>query len=158
MNQNNIFFFKKTDWKTVLCKIAAILFRSQCVDHVRHHDPPSVAFNSLRSSDAYTRQLINHHWFKLWLAAGHLNQCWNIFDLNLGSKLQWNLNWNLYIFSQENASENVSGEWQPFCLGLNVLRTEEVIHWIVYSICRWTRCLYSLASVRCGWNFKSASW
>ena len=35
------------------------------------------------------------------------NQCWNIVNLTLGNKLQWNLNRNWYIFIQENAFENI---------------------------------------------------
>ena len=43
-----------------------------------------------------------------WTAPSHyLNQCWNIVNLTLGNKLQWNTNRNLYIFIQENAFENV---------------------------------------------------
>ena len=36
----------------------------------------------------------------------YLNQCWNIVNLTLGNKLQWNLNRNSFIFIQENAFEN----------------------------------------------------
>ena len=32
---------------------------------------------------------------------------WNIVNLTIGNKRQWNLNWNFQIFSQENASEYV---------------------------------------------------
>ena len=56
--------------------------------------------------------LNNHHWFRLWLVARsaprhYLNQCWNIVNWTLRNKLQWNINWNSYIFIQENAFENV---------------------------------------------------
>ena len=69
-------------------------------------------FNSLRSRDAYMRQLINHHWFRLWLVAWpvpshYLNQRWNIVNWTLGNKLQWNPNRNSDHFIQENAFENV---------------------------------------------------
>ena len=37
----------------------------------------------------------------------YLNQRWNIVNLNLRNKLQWNLKWNSYIFIQDNAFENV---------------------------------------------------
>ena len=58
------------------------------------------------------RQQINHHWFRQWHVAWtapshYLNQCWNIVNWTLGNKLQWNFNWNLNIFVQENAFENV---------------------------------------------------
>ena len=36
----------------------------------------------------------------------YLNQCWNIVNLNLRNKLQWNLKRNSYIFIQENTFEN----------------------------------------------------
>ena len=54
--------------------------------------------NSLRLSDAYMRQLSDHHCF---------DQCWNIVNWNLRNKLQWNLNPNSNIFIQENAFESV---------------------------------------------------
>ena len=42
-----------------------------------------------------------------WTASSHyLNQCWNIINFILRNKLQWNLNRNSYIFTQENAFEN----------------------------------------------------
>ena len=90
--------------------------------------------NSLRPSDAYMRQLTNHHWFRWWLvtwpAPNHyLNQCWNIVNWTIRNKLQWNLNRNSNIFIQENAFESVICEMaailsQPQCvntfrLGLN---------------------------------------
>ena len=51
----------------------------------------------------------------------YLNQWWNIVNWTLKNKLQWNLNWNSYIFNKENAIEMLSTQWLPFCLGLNVL-------------------------------------
>ena len=68
--------------------------------------------NTLRPSDACIHQLINHHWFRQWLVAApvpshYLNQWWNVVNWTLGNKFQWHLNWNSYIFVQENASENV---------------------------------------------------
>ena len=36
----------------------------------------------------------------------YINQCWNIVILNIKNKLRWNLQWNSYIFIQENAFEN----------------------------------------------------
>ena len=33
--------------------------------------------------------------------------CWNTVNWTPGNKLQWNLNWNLYVFIQENAFEIV---------------------------------------------------
>ena len=62
-------------------------------------------WNSLRPSDAYMRQLTNHHWSRQWLVAWsassyHLNHCWNIANWPPRNKLQWHFNRNLYIFSQ----------------------------------------------------------
>ena len=43
-----------------------------------------------------------------WSAPSHyLNQCWNIVNWTLRSKLQCNFNWISNIFIQENALENV---------------------------------------------------
>ena len=49
-----------------------------------------------------------------------------------GSRLQWNLNRNLYRFIQENAAlENIVWNWRPFCLGLNVFTTRyNVVNWV----------------------------
>ena len=68
--------------------------------------------NSLRPSDAYMHQQINHHWFRQWLVAWpapshYLNHCWNIVNWTLGNKLQWNFNRNLNIFIQEMRLKNV---------------------------------------------------
>ena len=48
----------------------------------------------------------------VWLVAcpapsHYLNQCWIIVNWTIGNKFQWNLNRNWYIFSQENAFQNV---------------------------------------------------
>ena len=44
----------------------------------------------------------------VWSVPSHyLNQCWNVVDLTLRNKLQWNINQNSYIFIQEIAFENV---------------------------------------------------
>ena len=37
----------------------------------------------------------------------YLSHCWNIVNLTLRNKLQWNLHRNLYIFIQKNVFENV---------------------------------------------------
>ena len=71
-----------------------------------------INFESLRSSDAYMRNQINHHRFRSWLVAwsapSHfLIQCWDIINSNLRNKLLWNLKRNSYIFIQENAFEYV---------------------------------------------------
>ena len=55
---------------------------------------------------------LGHHWFSQWLVAcsapsHYLNQWWLIVNWTPGNKFQWNLNRNSFIFSQENALENV---------------------------------------------------
>ena len=53
----------------------------------------------------------------------YLNQCWNIIDLTLGNKLQWNIDQNLYILIQENACEDVVWKMVAIlCFGLIVLK------------------------------------
>ena len=43
-----------------------------------------------------------------WSAPSHyLNQCWNIVNLTLRNKLQWNFNRYSYIFIQENIFQNI---------------------------------------------------
>ena len=71
---------------------------------------------------------LDHHWYRKWLVAWpapshYLVQCWNIINLNLRNKLQWNINQNSYIFIQEITFENViQAKCQPFCLGLNEIK------------------------------------
>ena len=65
--------------------------------------------NSSRPSDAYMRQWINHHWFRLWLVAcsapnHYLKQGWNHVNWEQTSVKYES---NLYIFIQENAFGNV---------------------------------------------------
>ena len=43
----------------------------------------------------------------LFAPSHYLNQCWNIVNLTLWNKLQFNVNQNSYTFIQENAFENV---------------------------------------------------
>ena len=55
---------------------------------------------------------LGHHWFRWWLVAWlvpshYMNQCLNVVNWTLRNKLQLNLNWNSFIFIQENAFENV---------------------------------------------------
>ena len=74
------------------------------------------SLNSLRPSDAYMRHshicVTIYHWFRKWLVAWsvpshYLNQSWNIVNRRLRSKLQWNFNPILFVFIQENGTENV---------------------------------------------------
>ena len=85
-------------------------------------------FNSLRPSDAYMRQWISHLWFRVWLVAWpapshYLNQCWNMVNSHLRNKLQWILKRNSYIFTHENAFENIVCEmaailYRPQCVNV----------------------------------------
>ena len=89
---------------------------------------PSLRVNSLRPSDAYMREPINHHWFRQWLVASpapshYLNHCWNIVNRTLGDKLQWNCNRNSNIFIQENAFENV------VCEMASILSRPQCVDW-----------------------------
>ena len=73
-------------------------------------------FNSLRLSDAYSKLSIIGS-----VPIHYLSQCWNIVNLTLRNKLQWNVNWNSYIFIRENAFEYVVCEAaailsQPQCV------------------------------------------
>ena len=52
----------------------------------------------------------------------YLNQCWNIVNLTIRNKLQWNLNKDSYIFIQENAFENIVCEMVAICLDLKELK------------------------------------
>ena len=73
----------------------------------------------------------------------YLNHCWNIVNLNLGNKLQWNFNPNSNIFIQENAFENVVCEMASICLGLNVLNSTHSNLWItINSTCRHKQTIY----------------
>ena len=86
-------------------------------------------FNLLRPSDAYMHQQINQHWFRqlliAWLVTSYyLNQCWDIVNWNLRNKLQWNFNWNSYIFIEENAFVNVI--WKMAAI---LSRPQCVKHW-----------------------------
>ena len=61
-----------------------------------------ISISSLGPSDAYIYALVKC----AWTAPNHyLNQCWNIVHWILGTKLQWNRNWN--IFFEINTLENV---------------------------------------------------
>ena len=59
-----------------------------------------------------------------------VNQCWNIVNLTLGNKLQWNFNRNSNIFIEENTFENVFAKCCSFRIILNVL-TLLLMHWLL---------------------------
>ena len=73
--------------------------------------------------------LVQRWWLVAWSAPSHyLNQCWNIVNSIPRNKLQWNLNQNSYIFSQENTFANVVCKVvailsQPQCV--NILRSND---------------------------------
>ena len=116
----------------VTCGIISLLDQYRGHYQQLQHQQVLIAFNSLRLSDAYMRQLTNHHCFREWLVAwsapSHsVNQLWNIDNSNLKNKLQWNPKQNSYIFIQENAFENVVCEMAAilsrpqFVKGKNIL-------------------------------------
>ena len=88
--------------------------------------------SSMRLSDKYMHQKLtiigsDNQWLITRSAPRHyLNQCWYIINWTLRNKLQWNFNWNSYIFIQENAFENLVWKMvailsQPQCVtGLSV--------------------------------------
>ena len=69
--------------------------------------------NSRRPGDAYICiSELSHYWIRQWLATclvptHYLNQWWHIDNWTLRNIFQWNVIWNLKVFIQENASENV---------------------------------------------------
>ena len=97
--ESEFYHFYSMHFKLSSAKMVPILSRERWV-------------NSPRPRDAYMRQSTNNHWFRQWLVAWpvprhYLKQWWNIVNLTLGNKFQWNLNRNSFIFTQENAFENV---------------------------------------------------
>ena len=128
---------RKQVWKTislqlfifanVVCKISAIMLRPPCVKilpaslqlwTMEHPFPghPSLHHSFIdlcvTQCTLLTRQgrlmytcvcELDHHRFIIWA----LNHCWLIVDWAIGNKFQWNLNWNIPIFIQENQFENV---------------------------------------------------
>ena len=92
---------------------------------------PSLRVKSLRPSDAYMRQPINHHWFRQWLVAWpapshYLNHCWSIVNWTIRDTLQWNCYRNSNIFIQENAFENVIYEMYEMA---SILSRPQCVHW-----------------------------
>ena len=106
------------------------LYVSSFVFQLSLPNPLKPGVNSLRPKDAYVCHLTNHHWFRKWLVASmvpshYLIQCWNIVNLTLRSKLQWNFNWNSNIFIKINALQNVVWEMaailsRPQCVKLRI--------------------------------------
>ena len=112
---------KKNDWGHIYVLYYLLLLRNlvqlsintfSCHLSSYYYHTVHPCYNSLRPSDAYMRQWAKHHWFRWWFVAWsvpshYLNQSWNIVNLNLRNKFQWNVNRNSYFFSQESAFENV---------------------------------------------------
>ena len=92
-----------------LCEGNALVTYGFCYNTVWYK---TALLNSLRPSDAYMGQETFHPRFRKWLVAWsapshYLNQCWNIVNLTLWNKLQWNFNRNSNIFILENGFECV---------------------------------------------------
>ena len=69
------------------------------------------AVNSLRPSDAYTRQYLNHHWSA---PSHYLNQCWNIVIRTLRTKFSEILS-KIHTLSFKKMHRKMSsGNWRPF--------------------------------------------
>ena len=93
-------------------------------------------FNPLRLSDIYLRHNTNHYWFRFFACLApshHLNQCWNIVNWTFRNKLQWNINKNYNIFSQENVFISAVCEtaailpWSQ-CVNINEKRCNSFAH------------------------------
>ena len=91
----------------------------------------------------------------------YLNHCWNIVNLTLGNKLQWNLNRNEYIFIQDNAFENVVWKMAAISLGLNMLKlTTETcntlwrtyIHFFLMQKQLYPRCCFNQSVSQQAWE------
>ena len=73
-----------------------------------------------------------------------LNQCWNIVNWTFRNKLQWTLNWNLYIFIKKNALENVTCKMaailcRPQCVKAQAWRNNYInnfmlIQWLIHAM------------------------
>ena len=85
-------------------------------------------------------QWIYNHCFR-WLCGAnqatshYLNQCWNIVNMTLRNKSQWNINRDSHIFIQENAFENVICKMsaivsRPHCVKLDLCS-------IMIDMCFW---------------------
>ena len=79
-----------------------------------------------------------HHWFRWWLVAWsgpshYLIQCWKIVDWTLGNKFKWNLNQNLYIFTNENAFENVVLEMSAILFRLHSVNIHFSVPWTCFN-------------------------
>ena len=81
-------------WVVYWCTYASLNFDGLIKCSLKSH---ICILSSLRPSNAYMYQWINHHWFRWWLVAWsapshYLNQCWHIVNWTLRNKLQWNHN------------------------------------------------------------------
>ena len=99
------------------------------------------------------------------------NPCWNIVIWTLLNTLRWNFNRNSCILIIKNPFEMLSWKWQPFCLGLNVSITINMMRKILlklfpvfplyfpFSFCRSTRMIKWLAGdMKYVHRYKWGSW
>ena len=98
---NFIWNSRKCIWNS-LCKMAAILSLPECVNS----SPPSAAYMRQWTGSALVEIIpvvysAPNHYLNM------LNQCWNIVNLTLRNKLQWNINQNTEVFIHKNTFENV---------------------------------------------------
>ena len=64
----------------------------------------------------------------------HPNQCWDIVDLALRNKLQWNFNRNPNISIKKICLKMSSAKCCPFCLVLNALR-DDIQNIVTFPLC-----------------------
>ena len=79
----------------------------------------------------------------------YLNQSWNIVSCTFRNKLQWNINRNSKFFIQIHLKMWFV-KWRPFCLGLNVLKSQmpaftshtAKTHTIIMALCESATYMY----------------
>ena len=110
------------NWWYLLSKVHILLFN--CNHVIRRHPCVYAIATTMHS-------LVLEPWLDLDNSMlSFLKQCWNIVNWTTGHGLQRNDN-QIYTFSFKKMPLKISsGKWRPFCLGLNVLRTNCFIRWM----------------------------
>ena len=94
------------------------------------------------------------------------DQCWNIVNLTLRNKLQWNLNRNSSILIQENTYESVVFETaailsRPQCVKdrtywIVCIYTCHIEIWGITWFCVWPYCIYNVNAA--SWEYHAQTW
>ena len=99
------------------------------IQNVNHQEPLTHWGRVTHICVSKPTTICSNKWLVAWPAPSHnLNECWNIVNWTIGNKPQWNLKRNSYIFTEENALENVVWKMvailsRPQCVDtINVLR------------------------------------